>query len=287
MQQYPGYQQPAPAPTKPANNNLLWLAFASLLCWCIAPVSLILGLLARNDALGQGAPMPKHARLAMILGAVGTGLFAVAAVADAASSLLASKSSAPLASATAVMPPASAAPTPPGRSEEDLRAERAREAAVLESARGVTKDRARLETTMSEADAALAAHQVGKARRTVDGLWSSFVSLDRAYLIPDDNADAATRDVITTASRLLSRYDQLGKAVEANELVVFDAAFNALWDPKNAQRDESALYAGVGKKFGLTGAEVQAIYRRNEAEADRRLKARGDAESRALNPKRR
>jgi hypothetical protein len=258
-----------------------------LLCWCIAPVSLILGLLARNDALGQGAPMPKHARLAMILGAVGTGLFAVAAVADAASSLLASKSSAPLASATAVMPPASAAPTPPGRSEEDLRAERAREAAVLESARGVTKDRARLETTMSEADAALAAHQVGKARRTVDGLWSSFVSLDRAYLIPDDNADAATRDVITTASRLLSRYDQLGKAVEANELVVFDAAFNALWDPKNAQRDESALYAGVGKKFGLTGAEVQAIYRRNEAEADRRLKARGDAESRALNPKRR
>jgi len=140
---------------------------------------------------------------------------------------------------------------------------------------------------MSEADAALAAHQVGKARRTVDGLWSSFVSLDRAYLIPDDNADAAMRDVITTASRLLSRYEQLGKAVEANELVVFDAAFNTLWDPKNAQKDESALYAGVGKKFGLTGTEVQAIYRRNEAEADRRLKARGDAESRVLNPKRR
>lgn len=286
MQQYPGYPQPAPAPTKPANNNLLWLAFASLLCWCVAPVSLILGLLARNDALKQGAPVPKHARLAMILGAVGTGLFAAAAVADAASSLLASKGSTPLASARVTEPSASAAPQP-APSEEDLRAERAREVAVLESARGVAGRRPQLESAMSEADAALAAHQVGKARRTVDGLWGSFVSLDRAYLIPDDNADAGTRDALTTASRLLSRYEQLQKSVEANELVVFDTAFNALWDPKNAQKDESALYAGVGKKFGLTGAEVQAIYRRNEAEADRRLKARGDAESRALNPKRR
>jgi hypothetical protein len=139
----------------------------------------------------------------------------------------------------------------------------------------------------SQADAALAAHQVGKVRRTVDGLWSSFVSLDHAYLIPDDNADASAREALTTAGRLLSRYEQLQKAIEANALVVFDAAFNALWAPKNAQKDESALYAGVGEKFGLTGAEVQAIYRRNEAEADRRLKARGDAESRALNPKRR
>jgi hypothetical protein len=158
---------------------------------------------------------------------------------------------------------------------------------VLESARAVTKDRAKLETGMTDADAALAAHQVGKARRAVDGLWGTFVSLDRAYLIPDDNAAPATRDALTTAGRLLSRYDQLQKAVEANELVVFDAAFNTLWNPKNAQKDESELYAGVGKKYGLTGPEVRAIYRRNEAEADRRLKARGEAESRALNPKRR
>lgn len=287
MQQYPGYSQPAPAPTKPANNNLLWLAFASLLCWCVAPVSLILGLLARNEAVKQGAPLPKQARLAIILGVVGTGLFAVAAIADAASSLFASKTSAPLTPATITAPPASATPVPSGPSEEDVRAERAREAAVLESARGVTKDRTKLETAMTDADAELAAHQVGKARRVVDGLWGRFVSLDRAYLIPDDNADPATRDALTTAGRLLSRYEQLQKAIEANELVVFDAVFNTLWDPKNAQKDESQLYAGVGKRYGLTGPEVQAIYRRNEAEADRRLKVRGDAESRALNPKRR
>lgn len=285
MQQYPGYPQ-GPA-AKAANNNLLWLAFASLLCWCVAPVSLILGLLARNDALKQGAPAPKHARLAITLGAVGTGLLAVAAVADAASSLLASRASSPLASAAVSAPMPSAAPVPSGRSEEDLRAEREREAAVLESAQAVAKDRAKLETVMAEADTALAANQVGKARRAVDALWGRFVSLDRAYLIPDNNAEPAARDALATAGRLLSRYDQLQKAVEANELVVLDAAFNVLWDPKNAQKDEAALYAGVGKKFGLTGPEVQAIYRRNEAEADRRLKARGDAESRALNPKRR
>jgi hypothetical protein len=246
-----------------------------------------LGLLARNEAVKQGAPLPKQARLAIILGVVGTGLFAVAAIADAASSLFASKTSAPLTPATITAPPASATPVPSGPSEEDVRAERAREAAVLESARGVTKDRTKLETAMTDADAELAAHQVGKARRAVDGLWGRFVSLDRAYLIPDDNADPATRDALTTAGRLLSRYEQLQKAIEANELVVFDAVFNTLWDPKNAQKDESQLYAGVGKRYGLTGPEVQAIYRRNEAEADRRLKVRGDAESRALNPKRR
>jgi hypothetical protein len=287
MQQYPGYPQSAQSPTKPANNNLLWLAFASVLCWCVAPISLILGLLARNEALKQGAPVPKHARFAIILGAVGTGFFVVAAIADAASSLFASKSSAPVTSVAIAAAPASVTPPLPAPSDEDIRAERAREAAVLESARAVTKDRAKLESSMGNADAALAAHQVGNARRVVDGLWGSFVSLDRAYLIPDDNAAPATRDALTTAGRLLSRYEQLQKAVQANEHVVFDAAFNTLWDPKNAQKDEDLLYAGVGKKFGLTGPEVQAIYRRNEAEADLRLKARGDAESRALNPKRR
>lgn len=287
MQQYPGYQQPVPAPTKPTNNNLLWLAFASLLCWCVAPISLILGILARNDALKQGAPMPKQARLALVLGAVGTGLFAVVAIADAASSLFTSKSTALVTSASITAPPVSAAPVASRPSEEDRRAERAREAAVLESARTVAKDRAKLEAAMGEADASLAAHQIGKARRTVDGLWGTFVSLDRAYLIPDDNADVSARDALATARRLLSRYEQLRKSIEANELVIFDAAFEVLWDPKNAQKNEGQLYASVGKKYGLTGPEVQAIYRRNEAEADRRLKVRGDAESRALNPKRR
>jgi hypothetical protein len=247
MQQYPGYPQPAPTPTKPANNNLLWLAFASLLCWCVAPVSLILGLLARNEALKQGVPVSKHPRLAIILGAVGTGLFAVAAIADAASALLASKSSVPLTPAAITAPPASATPVPSGPSDEDVRTERAREAAVLESARAVTKDRAKLDTGMTDADAALAAHQVGKARRAVDGLWGRFVSLDRAYLIPDDNADPATRDALTTAGRLLSRYEQLQTAIEANELVVFDAAFNMLWDPKNARKTRANSTPGSAR----------------------------------------
>jgi len=57
----------------------------------------------------------------MILGAMDTGLFVVAGVADAASSLL--KASAPIASAVAVTTPASSEPTPSGRYEEDLPAE--------------------------------------------------------------------------------------------------------------------------------------------------------------------
>lgn len=53
------------------------------------------------------------------------------------------------------------------------------------------------------------------------------------------------------------------------------------------KKNESQLYAGVGKKYDLSGPEVRALYHLNEAEEDRRLKARSEAESRALNPKRR
>jgi hypothetical protein len=108
------------------------------------------------------------------------------------------------------------------------------------------------------------------------------VSLEGADLEPDEKADAETRGALSTASILLSRYQQL-RAVEASEMLVFDAAFNTLWDPKNAQKDEGQLYAHVGNKYGLTGAEVQAIYRRHEDEADRRLKVRSEAESKRLN----
>lgn len=145
----------------------------------------------------------------------------------------------------------------------------------------------KLEAAIGSANAALASHQLGKARRALDGLSGTFAPLDPAHLVPGDKADATTRDTLSIAGRLLSRYDELRRAVEANEMACFEAAFNVLWDPKNAQKDEDQLYAGVGKRFGLTGPEVQAIYRRNEAEADRRLKARSEAESRALNPKRR
>lgn len=281
MQQYPGYPQPASAPTKPANNNLLWLALASLLCWCLAPISLVLGLLARSEALKRGAPTPGHARLAIILGSIGSGILVIAAASDAVTALLTPKPTAHV--ATPAVPAASSASTPPIRpSEEDQRAERAREAAMIETAKEITKNQTALETSMAAVDAALAAHQVGTARRTVDGLWTKFVSLDRAYLIPDENADAETRTALAGASKLLSRYEQLQKSVDANEMAAFNAAFETLWGAKNAQKDETKLYAEVGRKFGLTGAELQAIYRRNEAEADRRLKARASAETGAL-----
>jgi hypothetical protein len=258
MQQYPGYPQPVSAPTKPANNNLLWLALASLLCWCLAPISLVLGLLARSEALKRGAPTPGHARLAIILGSIGSGILVVAAVSDAVTALFAPKPAARV--ATPAVPAASSASTPPTRpSEEDQRAGRAREAAMIETAKEITKNQTALETSMAAVDAALAAHQIGTARRTVDGLWTKFVSLDRAYLIPDENADAETRAALIGASKLLSRYEQLQKAVDANEMAAFNAAFETLWDAKNAQKDETKLYAEVGRKFGLTGAEMQAI----------------------------
>lgn len=281
MQQYPGYPQPASPPKKPANNNLLWLALASLLCWCLAPISLVLGLLARSEALKRSAPTPGNARLAIILGSIGSGILVVAAASDAVTALFTPKPPAHV--ATPAVPTASSASTPPTRpSEEEQRAERAREAAMIETAKETTKNQAALETAMAAVDAALAAHQIGTARRTVDGLWTKFVSLDRAYLIPDENADAETRTALAGASKLLSRYEQLQKSVDANEMAAFNAVFETLWDGKNARKYETRLYAEVGRKFGLTGKEMQAIYRRNEAEADRRLKARASAEAGAL-----
>jgi hypothetical protein len=286
MQQYPGYPQPAPAPTKPAHNNLLWLAFASLLCWCVAPISLILGLLARNEAVKQASPVPTHARLAIILGSVGTAILVAAAGTDAATSLFPPKPTASPSTMPGATVTTAVSAQPSADAEQADRARQARAAAAV-AAKEITRDRARLDRSMTTIDAALAAHQVGTARRTVDGLSGRFASLDSADLEPDEKADAETRGALSTASDLLSRYQQLKRAVDASEMLAFDAAFNTLWDPKNAQKDEDQLYANVGKNYGLTGPEVQAIYRRNEAEADRRLKARSEAEARALNPRRR
>lgn len=282
MQQYPGYPRPAPAPTRPANNNLLWLAFASLLCWCVAPISLILGLLARNEAAKQGSPAPTQARLAIILGSVGTAILVAAAVTDAATSLFPAKPTA----APGTTPSATLATTvsaqPSADAEQADRARQARTAAAV-AAKEITKDRVQLDKSMTAVDAALAAHQVGTARRAVDGLSRTFASIDGADLEPDEKADAETRGAVSTAGNLLSRYQQLKRAVEAAEMQAFDLAFEVLWDPKNSRADEERLYAQVGKKYGLSGAEVQAIYRRHEDEADRRLKARSEAESNRLN----
>jgi hypothetical protein len=59
-------------------------------------------------------------------------------------------------------------------------------------------------------------------------------SLDGADLEPDEKADSETRGTLSTASNLLSRYQQLRRAVEASEMLVFDAAFNTRRDPTNA-----------------------------------------------------
>ena len=92
-----------------------------------------------------------------------------------------------------------------------------------------------------------------------------------------DNADLPeTHLQRPTAGRLVSRYEQPQRTVEANELVVFRSACNALGDLKNARKDEGALCAGVGEKFGLTEAGVQAIYRLNEADSGSAAEARGD-----------
>lgn len=231
----------------------------------------------------QGGPVPSQARIAIILGGIGTALLALAVVAEPLTSILKPKSPAPIASPT----PATSTVAPAGPSEDELRARRARDATTLEGARVVAKEREKLDAAMASAEHALATHQVGKARRGLDGLSPTFVSLDRIALLAVETTDAEARETLKSAGEILSRFAELRRAVEAAEHAVFDSAFETLWEPKNARKDEEQLYAAVGKKYGLTAAEVQAIYRRNEAEADRRLKARGDAESRELNSKRR
>jgi hypothetical protein len=168
MQQYPRYPQTAPAPTKPANTTLLWLAFASLLCWCVAPISVIWGLLARNEAVKQGSPVPTQARLAIILGSVGTAILVATAVTDAATSLFPAK---PMASPS-TMPSATVATAvsaqPSANAEQADRARQARAAPAV-VAKEISRERVRLDKSMTTIDAALAAHQVGSARRTVEG----------------------------------------------------------------------------------------------------------------------
>jgi hypothetical protein len=141
------------------NSNLLWLAFASLLCWCVAPVSLILGLLARNEAVKQGSAVRPQARLAIILGSVGTAILVAAAVTDAATSLFPATSTASPSSRPSAIVATAVSAQPSADAEQAVHA-RAAAAAV---AKEITKDRVRLEKSMTAVDAALAAHQVGAA----------------------------------------------------------------------------------------------------------------------------
>jgi len=64
-------------------------------------------------------------------------------------------------------------------------AKHARRAAAA-IAKETTRDRAKLEKSMTAIDAALAAHQVGTARRAVDELSARFASFDEADLDPDE-----------------------------------------------------------------------------------------------------
>jgi hypothetical protein len=177
---------------------------------------------------------------------------------------------------------------PSADAEQADRAKQARAAAGV-AAKEITRDRARLEKSMTAVDAALAAHQVGTARRAVDGISGRFAALDGADFEPDEKADAETRGALSTASNLLSRYQHLKRAVEANEMLAFDAAFNTLWDPKNAQKDEDQLYANVGKKIwpnrrgGPSDLPPQRGGGRSKAQSTQRCRIPGPPPKVALN----
>jgi hypothetical protein len=284
MQPDPGFLPPAASASKPASITLFRLAVASILCWAIAPAGLIAGLLSRRDSLRRGEPVKGHAWLAIVLGGIGTAIMLAAYLSDAIPAWLSHDRPKPVVASATRPALASASPpaAPSGPTEGDQQAMRARAAAAVQTATELLSDKTRLEASMASTDKALAAKQFGTVRRTFDGLWSSLGAVDPTTLVPGDDADAATRATLSAAGLLLDHYQQLRKAVDASEMAVFDVAFNTLWDPKNAQKDEGQLYSSIGKRFGLTGAEVQAIYRRNESEADRRLKVRGDVESLAL-----
>ncbi|MEI9937441.1 MAG: DUF4190 domain-containing protein [Pseudomonadota bacterium] len=282
MQPHPGFPTPAASTPKPASTTLFRLAVASILCWAVAPVGLIAGLLSRRDSLRRGEPVKGHAWLAIVLGGIGTAIMFAAYLADTIptwlhhehpKAIIASATT----SASAALPSASNGPTPEAQEQA-----RARAADSVQHATELARDKSKLDANMTKTETALAAKQVGAALRSFDGLSSAFGSLEPTDLGPGDETDPGTRATLADATALLHRYKQLQKDVEASEMLVFDAAFNKLWDPKNAQRDEAQLYASVGSKFGMSGAEVQAVYRRHETAADERLKATADAEASAL-----
>jgi len=278
-----------PQPNKFARWSL-WTGLAGVLCWLPGPAAVVLALLGRDEM--RKAPgvysNPGQAKAGLVLGIAGTLFLVVSSVGtflQQSSSAAGTRTAAPTSSTSSTLhagSPSTASSSGFDVDEENRRADKAHADAVLTAAKATVAKKTMLETAMAAVDASLARKQIAAARRTVDGLWSDFVSLDKASLVPDLGADSATRDALAGAATLLARYEALQKSVAANELVVFDSAFDALWDPKNAGRNEDAVFASVGKKYGFTGPEVQAIYRRNEAEADRRLKARTDAEAKAL-----
>jgi len=55
---------------------------------------------------------------------------------------------------------------------------------------------------------------------------------------------------------------------DAFERKVYFHAKEILWAPANANTDEDKLFARAGKKFGLSGSEVQAIYVRQDSKAE-------------------
>lgn len=193
--------------------------------------------------------MPTQARLAIILGSVGTAILVAAAVTDAATSVFPAKPTASPSSMPSAIVARAVSAQPSADAEQAVHARQPRAAAAV-VAKEITKDRVRLEKSTTTVDAALAAHQVGTARRTVDGLSGRFASLDGADLEPDEKADAETRGALSTASNLLAHYQQLRRAVEASEMLVFDAAFNTLWDPKTRRKTRASSTPTSGTSTG-------------------------------------
>ena len=282
MQPDPGFPSPAASASKPASITLFRLAVASILCWAVAPAGLIAGLLSRRDSLRRGEQVKGQAWLAIVLGGIGTAIMLAAYLADATPSWLHHENPHAVTASAAAFASATPPPTSSGATPEAQQEARAKAADVVQHATDLARDKSKLDASMTRTETALAAKQIGAALRTFDGLSSAFGSLESTDLAPGSETDPGALATLAEATALLNRYKRLQKGVEASEMLVFDAAFNKLWDPKNAQRDEAQLYASVGSKFGMSGAEVQAVYRRHETAADQRLKASADAEASAL-----
>src|SRR6188768_755810 len=150
MQPHPGFPTPAASTPKPASVTLFRLAIASILCWVVAPVGLIAGLLSRRDSLRRSEPVKGHAWLAIVLGGVGTTIMLAAYLAEAIPSWLhhenpktvAASATAP---ASAAPPPASSGPTPEAQQVARERAEDS-----IRHATELNRDKGKLDANMTK-----------------------------------------------------------------------------------------------------------------------------------------
>lgn len=217
---------------------------SALVCWFVAPVVLARGLLGYRAAIRDGRVPEPHAKRAVLFGALGSSLLLLSLVGKAIARWNAPKLvETP---AAALDREASTSPSTSTATVVDSEQENARAHAVLEAARKLSAARGELEAKLGAVTNALAGRNLSAARKGIDELDARFVRLDRAYLLPDDRTAPADRDALTSAAGLYTRFEELQKSVEQSETAVFRAAFDALWAPQNAGKEEEQLLASVG-----------------------------------------